>query len=268
MRRLTGLIALFAVLIGSGWGASSASSDAASAPANEDADREAALPEVAVLFTPADDCIQAVVNEIDTARTSVRVHSLMLTGEAVARALIRAQDRGVDVWVLLDAANARGPASQASGLQVAGVVVKIDPKPERAHQNVIIIDRETVLTGSFDFSERSQAERADNLLIFKRDSRVSKSFNVNWASRMREGVRFDPDAFVPAKDAVKEQVAGGGPAKPAPRGVADKIYATRFGKRYHRKDCVHAQSGATEIDRVTAKSRGLSPCRVCRPDTP
>ncbi len=50
---------------------------------------------------------------------------------------------------------------------------------------------------------------------------------------------------------------------------SNTIYITRTGKKYHRKNCptIKNSIGVKEITRAEAAERGLTPCKVCKPDS-
>ncbi|MDQ3802960.1 MAG: hypothetical protein M3416_03790 [Acidobacteriota bacterium] len=43
------------------------------------------------------------------------------------------------------------------------------------------------------------------------------------------------------------------------------VYITRTGERYHRGSCRHLHSSKIPVSLREAKSRGYTPCKVCRP---
>ena len=55
----------------------------------------------------------------------------------------------------------------------------IDANHAIAHNKVIVIDGETVLTGSFNFTKAAQDKNAENLLII-RDQALAAQYTQNW----------------------------------------------------------------------------------------
>ena len=47
------------------------------------------------------------------------------------------------------------------------------------------------------------------------------------------------------------------------------VYITRTGKKYHRKTCptIKKSIGVKGVTRAEAEKRGLTPCKVCKPDS-
>ena len=61
----------------------------------------------------------------------------------------------------------------------AGVPVEIDSAHAIAHNKNMIIDGETVITGSFNFSSNADKSNAENLLIIQ-DKGLAESYTDNW----------------------------------------------------------------------------------------
>ena len=53
----------------------------------------------------------------------------------------------------------------------------------------MILDGETVITGSFNFTKAAQEKNAENLLII-RDAALAEQYSSNWNLRQKESVAF------------------------------------------------------------------------------
>lgn len=49
-------------------------------------------------------------------------------------------------------------------------------------------------------------------------------------------------------------------------GYSQTVYATKDGKKYHKKNCTIVKEGKKGVDVKDAKKQGLQPCQVCKPD--
>jgi phosphatidylserine/phosphatidylglycerophosphate/cardiolipin synthase-like enzyme len=63
-----------------------------------------------------------------------------------------------------------------------GIPTWIDYRPAIAHNKVIIVDGQEVITGSFNFTKAAQEKNAENLVIIS-DNTIAKKYLVNWESR-------------------------------------------------------------------------------------
>jgi len=110
------------------------------------------------------------VGELGRAKRLVLVQAYSLTSPPIARALVDAHRYGVRVEVILDKSQRTDRLSSADLLAGAGIPVKIDAAHGAARNAVIIIDGETVITGSFPFTPAAEEHHAENLLIIRNRS--------------------------------------------------------------------------------------------------
>jgi phosphatidylserine/phosphatidylglycerophosphate/cardiolipin synthase-like enzyme len=92
--------------------------------------------------------------------------------------------RGVKVEVLLDKSQKGNQYSSADFFTNSGVPTKIDPQHAIAHNKVMVIDGETVITGSFNFTKGAEEQNAENLLII-RDKKLVERYIKNWQEHER-----------------------------------------------------------------------------------
>jgi len=76
---------------------------------------------------------------------------------------LNAHKRGIKVEVILDKSQRTQKYSSATFLYNQGILVKIDAQHAIAHDKVMIIDGETVITGSFNFAKAAEESNAENL---------------------------------------------------------------------------------------------------------
>jgi phosphatidylserine/phosphatidylglycerophosphate/cardiolipin synthase-like enzyme len=125
------------------------------------------IPAPEVYFSPRGGCTEAVVRELNAARQTVLVQAYSFTSAPIASALVAASRRGVRVEAVLDKSNKTGKYSEADFLLNGRIPTYIDDKHAIAHNKVMIIDGETVLTGSFNFTKAAEESNAENLLILR-----------------------------------------------------------------------------------------------------
>lgn len=137
-----------------------------------------------VYFSPRGGCTDAIVASISSAKKSILVQAYSFTSAPIAAALKAAHDRGVDVRVFLDKSQKTERYSGLTFFVHAGVPAWIDPEHAIAHNKIMIIDGETVITGSFNFTKAAEQSNAENLLIIK-DQGLAKLYADNWNSHLR-----------------------------------------------------------------------------------
>lgn len=137
------------------------------------------LTTVEVCFSPRGQCTDAIIKELNRAKNSVLVQAYSFTSVPIAEALVNAYRRGVKVKVILDKSRKNEKESSAPSLSAGGVQVKIAATRGIAHNKVMIIDDEIVITGSFNFTKNAEKKNAENLLIIH-DRKLAEKYVKNW----------------------------------------------------------------------------------------
>jgi len=132
-----------------------------------------------VYFSPSGGCTEAIVNEINSAKSEIYVQAYSFTSAPIAKALTDAHKRGIKVEVILDKSQKRERYTEATFLTNAGIPTYIDSVHAIAHNKIMVIDKETVITGSFNFTKAAEEKNAENLLII-RDKKLAEIYIDNW----------------------------------------------------------------------------------------
>lgn len=179
MRRLITSVAVLAVV-----------SLAIAAPKHEPVASEDGI---AVYFSPDGGCAAAVVQAMDGARSSVDIAIYSITHKDIAASIVAAHKRGVIVRVVLDKSQSSGRYSSATFLANAGIAVWTDDNKGRAlmHHKYTVIDGETVLTGSFNYTKGGDEENAENLLVIEGKPKLAKAYSENFTTLLRTALSYD-----------------------------------------------------------------------------
>ena len=159
-----------------------------------------AMGSIEVGFSPNEGGEELVVKVIDAARSEIRVMAYSFTSAAVTRALLDAKKRGVSVVLVVDHKNnvsqdASGKARAAlSTLSTAGCDVRTISAYAIAHDKVLIVDRQHVELGSFNYSQAAAKKNSENVLVnwsnpklaqvylqhFERNYRLSQQYEARY----------------------------------------------------------------------------------------
>jgi|GEM_PF-888935 hypothetical protein len=107
---------------------------------------------VKIYFSPQGGCTDAIVDVLNKAKSEILVQAYSFTSKPIAKALVDAQNRGVHTEIILDKSNIRDKYSAADFTAHMGIPTYIDPVHGVAHNKIMIIDQEVVITGSFNFT--------------------------------------------------------------------------------------------------------------------
>ncbi len=118
------------------------------------------------------------MEELGKVRETVLVQAYSFTSAPIAKALVEAHQRGVRVEVLLDKSQGTERYLSATFLSHAGIATFIDGRHAIAHNKVMVIDGQTVLTGSFNFTKAAEEKNAENLL-FRKGKELASKYTAN-----------------------------------------------------------------------------------------
>jgi phosphatidylserine/phosphatidylglycerophosphate/cardiolipin synthase-like enzyme len=143
----------------------------------------------AAYFSPNGGATQAVVETLGRATHTVLVQAATVSAPQIVKALVDAHHRGVKVEVILERGQSRARYSAAAALAQAGIVTLIDGTHPAANNNVIVIDGQVVLTGSFGFTAASERDNAENLLVIHAPGLATR-YGDNWKVHAAHSTRF------------------------------------------------------------------------------
>ncbi len=105
----------------------------------------------------------AIVQSIDGARDSLEIAVSSFTDDLLGDAVVRAHLRGVDVRVVLAGGREGEIGSEYEKLLAAGVPVRLSDGSGPFGHRFAVIDRRIVLTGSYEWTDRTAATPFDSL---------------------------------------------------------------------------------------------------------
>ena len=132
---------------------------------------------VKVCFTPGEPCTDKIVDEISNAKSEILLQAYSFTSDPISNALIRAHKKGIIVKCIFD--NSQKDSISPRKLRSYGITVFIDKPAGIAHNKVMIIDKESVVTGSFNFTKAAQHRNVENSIVI-RDEKIAKQYHRKW----------------------------------------------------------------------------------------
>lgn len=117
-------------------------------------------------FSPQDGIAEHIVAEVQQAERRIRFLAFSYTSDPIAEAMLERYEAGVPVQGVFENRNAGGIGAEYDRLKEAGADVWEDGNCYTMHHKVIIVDDETVITGSYNFSARAEDTNDENVVIF------------------------------------------------------------------------------------------------------
>jgi phosphatidylserine/phosphatidylglycerophosphate/cardiolipin synthase-like enzyme len=134
-------------------------------------------------FTPGGDCTAWVVERIGRAQREILVMGYHFSEKRIVDALVAAQHRGVRVQIVLDHSNERVRWSGLPLVRSAGITTYVDHSVAIAHNKVMVFDRTSVLTGSFNWTAAANERNAENLLLVRDSPALAAEYAAYWQRR-------------------------------------------------------------------------------------
>ncbi|HEY5293169.1 MAG TPA: phospholipase D family protein [Burkholderiales bacterium] len=167
----------------------------AEVPARQTPPLLAARGTVQVAFTPWDNAEALIVECIRQARHQILVQAFSFTSRTLAKALISAKRRGVEVQVMADREQtSSGEASRIPDLVQAGIPVVLEVRYQSAHNKVMVIDAGSadaaVISGSYNWTYAAQYKNAENVLILRHNPDVADAYAANWKRHFADALPY------------------------------------------------------------------------------
>lgn len=135
-------------------------------------------------FAPENGVAKALMSEVRRANRTVDFMAFTLTSKDLAKAMVERAQKGARVRALFDTQQAASKYSQDDFLSERGVQVFLDKNSGFMHNKVIIVDAETVVTGSYNFSKAAETKNDENVLIIHSPA-IAKEYEDRFEALIR-----------------------------------------------------------------------------------
>ncbi|HDS6501770.1 TPA: phospholipase D family protein [Enterobacter asburiae] len=116
-------------------------------------------------FSASQNALQLVLGTINSARRNIDAAAYSFTSKAAA--LVAAKKRGVAVRVVADEKSNTGKYTAVTFLANQGVPVRLNGRYAIMHNKFMVVDGNTVQTGSFNYTTSAVSRNAENILLIK-----------------------------------------------------------------------------------------------------
>ncbi len=148
---------------------------------------------ITCFFSPNGGCTDAVVEQVGLAKQSIEVQAYSFTSKEIVGALIDAHHRGVKITIVLDKSNLK-ESSEVNEVYRDKIPTYIDPQHAIAHNKVMLIDGQTIVTGSFNFTYSAEHSNAENLLVIHNHPRLYAAYDANFQHHLGHSESYNGEA--------------------------------------------------------------------------
>jgi phosphatidylserine/phosphatidylglycerophosphate/cardiolipin synthase-like enzyme len=128
-----------------------------------------------IYFSPDQSASPRLVEALRGAKHSIEFLAYSFTSEPIASAVIAQAKAGVAVRGVMEQSQESNQGGQYAHLRKAGIDVWLDKNPGLLHHKVMILDHETVVFGSYNFTASADKTNDENVIVL-RDPQIAQQF--------------------------------------------------------------------------------------------
>ena len=142
------------------------------------------LADTAVYFTPSMECENHIIKLLKNAKKHIDIAVYSINNKNITQALYETKERGIPIRILTDRTQAGGRGAKAFELYSNGFNIKVHSKNRIEHNKFVVVDGETVMTGSYNWTNPASLKNSENCVMIWNDPRTvteyQKRFEYLW----------------------------------------------------------------------------------------
>jgi cardiolipin hydrolase len=134
-------------------------------------------------FSPGDECLRHILSLIRSAEKSLDICVFTITDDRIARALVAAYERHIEIRIVTDDDKVYDPGSDIRFLAEKGMNIRVDNSPSHMHHKFMVVDGRVLLTGSYNWTRSAGKNNHENLISMGEPyfvRRFQKEFELLW----------------------------------------------------------------------------------------
>lgn len=126
-------------------------------------------------FSPGEACRNVIIDQIQRAVNRINICVFTISDDTITNAIIDSHKRGRSVRLITDNDKSLDAGSDIERLAKEGIAVKMDSTPNHMHHKFMVVDDNSLITGSYNWTLSAARYNHENVLLTKETS-VVKSF--------------------------------------------------------------------------------------------
>jgi phosphatidylserine/phosphatidylglycerophosphate/cardiolipin synthase-like enzyme len=139
-----------------------------------------ASPSLQYAFSPRQGATTLVIDTINQAKETILVAAYSFTSQSIAKALVRAKNRGIDVKIVMDKSQDLEPYSSLSFFLDENIPVRINYNYVIMHNKFMVIDNKTLQLGSYNYTYSAEKKNAENVMVIKNAGTAATEYAKQW----------------------------------------------------------------------------------------
>ena len=130
-------------------------------------------------FAPEDKVASKIIARLSKAQSTIDFMAFSFTDDGIGQIVMDRAKAGVQVRGVFETTGSETKFSEYGGMKAAGLDVLQDGNPYLMHHKVFVMDGQTVIVGSFNFSQNADHDNDENLLIVD-DTSLAQAFTAEF----------------------------------------------------------------------------------------
>ncbi|WP_072666559.1 phospholipase D family protein [Candidatus Erwinia haradaeae] len=143
-------------------------------------------------FSPGETAKQIVLLAISEAHKSIDIAAYSFTSKPIALALVDAQNRGINIRLVADKKSNNSRYTAVTYLSNHNIAVKLNEKYAIMHNKFMIIDGNSVETGSFNYTQSAVKRNAENVIYLRNYPKISEKYMIEFNRLWKEAIYVKP----------------------------------------------------------------------------
>lgn len=136
-------------------------------------------------FSPGEECRNAIIRELQQAQEAIDICVFTISDNVISNKIVETYHRGIPVRILTDNDKSLDRGSDIDQFYREGISVKMDNTSNHMHHKFMVVDGDTLLTGSYNWTRSAAMYNHENILITK-DTTVIKDYRDEFESLWNE----------------------------------------------------------------------------------
>jgi phosphatidylserine/phosphatidylglycerophosphate/cardiolipin synthase-like enzyme len=141
-------------------------------------------------FAPEDKVAKKIIARLKNAQKTIDFMAYSFTDDDIGKVVMDRAKAGVQVRGVFETTGSETRYSEYGAMKKAKLDVLRDGNPYLMHHKVFIVDGQTAIFGSFNFSQNAENENDENLLIVD-DTKLAQAFTAEF-QRVYEQAKNPP----------------------------------------------------------------------------
>ena len=136
---------------------------------------------LSIYFSPINKAtIEQVIPIIKSAKSYIYIPAFYLTRKSIIYELIDAQKRGVEIKIIVDETSVRGKYVDINFMKENDIDVRVENWLGKMHMKSMIIDDDTLIIGSMNFTKQGENMNDENCIILKNVPCLTKKYKEHF----------------------------------------------------------------------------------------